>query len=159
MIKEPIDAIADYLTSAEALIIYADNYLAYLGRPEFPQSYHNLWKAHIQAMRTLQQTSFDFLPSTSGTDSGRLSLQDYIRTTRDTHVLIYPELDEYRRYRRILQSYSEYVHSWQSPANYCRFVELRKLQVARTRRRLLSQTWKDIWKYGVCTPPLLDLCI
>ncbi|PMD18585.1 hypothetical protein NA56DRAFT_661245 [Hyaloscypha hepaticicola] len=106
MIKEPIDAIADYLTRAEALIIYADNYLAYLGRPEFPQSYHNLWKAHIQAMRTLQQTSFDFLPSTSGTDSGRLSLQDYIRTTHDTHVLIYPELDEYRRYRRILQSYS-----------------------------------------------------
>lgn len=154
MIKVPIDAIADHLTRAEALIIYVDNYLAYLGRPEFPQSYRNLWQAHIQAVRTLQQTSFDFLPS--GTDFGRLSLQDYIRTARDTHVLIYPELDEYRRYRKILQNYTDYVHSWQSAPDYCRFVELRRLQVARTRRRLLSQTWEGIREYGICTPPLLD---
>lgn len=94
MTKEPIDAIPDYFTRAEALIICADNYLAYLDRPEFPQSYHNLWQAHIQAVGTLQQTSFDFLPS--GTDTGRLSLQDYIRAVRDTYVLIYPKMDEYR---------------------------------------------------------------
>jgi hypothetical protein len=83
MIKAPIDAIADHLTRAEALIIYVDNYLAYLRRPEFPQSYHNLWQAHIQAVHTLERTSFDFLPS--GTDFGRLSLQDYIRTAREIH--------------------------------------------------------------------------
>jgi hypothetical protein len=152
--RVPIDAVAIHLPRVEAVTIYVDSYLSYLGRPEFPQSYHNLWQTHIQAVRTLQQTSFDFFPSSPV--FGRLSLQEYIRTTRDTHLLTYPTLDEYQRYCKTLQNYSKYVSSWESSPDYETLMELQRQQVLRTRRRLLSQTWEDIREYGVCTPPLLD---
>ena len=99
MIRVPIDGIADHLPRAQALIIHVENCLTYLGRLESPQRYHNLWQAYIQAVRTLQQTISDFISSSLGL--GRLSLHDYIRKARDTHLLPYPELKEYRRYCQI----------------------------------------------------------
>jgi hypothetical protein len=54
--------VAEDLTDEDQLSSHIDEFLTYLSKPEFPQSYHTLWKNHIHAARYLQRATFNFVP-------------------------------------------------------------------------------------------------
>jgi hypothetical protein len=54
--------VAEELSNEDQLASYIHEFLTYLSRSEFSQSYHTLWKKHIHAVRYLRQATFNFVP-------------------------------------------------------------------------------------------------
>ncbi|PMD18586.1 hypothetical protein NA56DRAFT_691054 [Hyaloscypha hepaticicola] len=121
--------VAEDLTNEDQLASHINEFLAYLGTPEFPQSYHTLWKNHIHTARYLQRATFNFLPEDDFfTFSTQRSFQEWARDRLPLHRIEYSTLDEHGLHCKTVRNYGERVLRLVAPKDYIRFLEERKRQ-------------------------------
>jgi hypothetical protein len=63
MIRPRIEPSDENISHEMLLANGVGRFLAYPSSPEFPQSYHTLWKTHIEGVRALHRKNFAFRPS------------------------------------------------------------------------------------------------
>src|SRR5882724_4842360 len=85
-----------------------------------------------------------------------MSFKVFIQETRGRALSIYPDLNEQRRYRKMLDKYSESLLIWFSATDHARFNDLRIRLHDTTRRRIFCAAWDDIRKYGTSDHPFLE---
>ncbi len=148
--------VAEDLSNEDQLSAHVNEFLAFLRKPEFPQSYHTLWKSHIHSARYLQRAAFNFFPEDNFfAFSARCSFQEWARERLPLHRIEYPTLDEHELHCKTVRNYGERVLRLVSPEDYIRFQEDRKCQVRIMRHRLMAESWEHIREYGTGNSPLL----
>lgn len=149
--------VAEDLSNEDQLDSHINEFLAYLSTPEFPQSYHTLWKNSIHAARYLQRATFNFFPEDEFfTFSAQRSFQEWARDRLPLHRIEYPKLDEHGLHCKTVRNYGERVLRLMSPKDYVCFQERRKRQVSIMRHRLMNEGWDHIREYGIGNSPLLS---
>ena len=148
--------VAEDLSTESQLASHIDEFLTYLSRPEFSESYHTLWKTHTHAARHLQRATFSFVPEDEFfTFSAQRSFQEWARDRLLLHRKEYLTLDEHGLHCKTVRNYGERALRLVSPKDYLRFQEDRIHQARIMRHRLMAESWDHILEYVIGDAPSL----